>query len=70
VFADVQALKNKLAPGEKITDFADWLELKGCIMNERYPELFKLPRCTLCLFVACDISGSIERMVYDEHAEG
>jgi hypothetical protein len=48
-FAEVQAMKRKLAPEEKIIDFADWMELKGDIISERYPELFKLMQIALLL---------------------
>ena len=50
-FVEVQAMKRKLAPEEKIIDFADWMELKGDIISERYPELFKLMHIALLLLV-------------------
>ena len=44
-------MKRKLAPEEKIIDFADWMELKGDIISERYPALFKLMHIALLLHV-------------------
>ena len=48
-FGEVQAMKAKLGPGEKIMYFADWMELKGDMLNDRYPELCKLMQIALLL---------------------